>query len=644
MGTSSSSQERRSGLTRRITLLLLLLIPLLVASSVYITLAGGAFGILSTQTLVLLFVYVSRYLGADLTRQEVYALYYALAFSGVFFNAYPVIYRAYLRVGEVTNSFLIGGEPVAKLLPSWFAPPAGSPVFKLRTLFHPDMLLPLLVPLTFSVLWLIAELSMIMLASFLFVEVEALPYPFAQVDAAFITMISDRPAEYLRSFLPTLGLVFVLATMIYLPSVGIVVGLPAPAIGFYDFTPQITDLLPGGVLGLEFFPWRIFQGFMMPLDVTAAALVSSIVVWIFLNSLFITNPFLRSIFPDWAKEYQRGMSYGMIVERSTLRIWAPIQMGSQLALAILLIIRYHRDIARALSALARATSAQAREYPPLTVLLGMFFAAAGAASVLYWVLLPGIPLYITLLMVVGLGLLIPVTNAYMTGRAGPSLGLPPYAWNSVVYSLIGQIPPSTQVAAILYGPPMIGGMAGSGAQAVKVASLVGAKPMDLVKVIALAFVAGTILNILIVDALWRLAPIPSMAYPSTVWMRDTSAYDCVVASGVLPLKPHVILPATGLFLVIYAALETLNMTFHLPLSVAGVAMGMVNTPAVTIMWFASSAVANLVIPKLIGEKRAAEWGGLKGVIVAAAFLGDGLASTIFSLLGLIGRASWTWPW
>jgi hypothetical protein len=631
-------------LTRRMLLLLVILVLLLVSSNVYITLAGGALGIVSTYTLVLLFTYVSRYLGADLSKQEVYALFYALTFSWVFFNAYNIVYRAYLRVSEVTNSFLIGGEPVARLLPAWFAPPAGSPVFKLRTLFHPDMALPLLIPLTFSVLWLVAELSMVMLSSFLFVEVEALPYPLAQIDATFITMVSERPAEWLRGFLPAMALMLFLAALLYLPSVGIIVGLPVPPIGFYDFTPQITDVFPGGVLAINFYPWTVATGFMMPLDVASAALVTSIIVWIIFNSLFITHPFFRSWFPDWAKEYQRGMSYWTIVERSTLRIWAPIQLGAQLALSVLLVVRYRKEIARAFSALAKAGSAEARDYPPLSALLAMFFAATGFAAVLYSLLLPGIPIYIVAAITVGLGLLIPLTNAYMAGKAGPSLGLPPYTWHSVVYSMIGQIPASTQVTAILFGPPMIGSMAGSGAQAIKVASIVGAKPTDFVKTVAIAFAIGTVVNILIVDALWRLAPIPSMAYPITVNMRDNSAYDCVVASGVLPLKPNVILPAAGFFLLLFAALESLNMVFHLPLSIAGVAMGLTTTPAFTIVYFASSLLGNLIIPKMLGGERASKWGAYKSVIISGAMLGDGLAASIFTLLGLIGRASWTWPW
>lgn len=639
----ASSGARVSGLTKRMLLILILLTLLMVPSNVYIALAGGAFGVLSNFTLVLLFVYVSRFLGADLTKQEVYALFYALSFQ-VFFNAYPLIYRFYLRIGEVTNSFLIDGQPVATLLPTWLAPPAGSPVFELRTFFHPHALTPLLIAFTFAVLWLVAELSMILLSSFLFVEVEALPFPFAQIDAAYITMLTDRPAEWLRGFLPTVGIMLFIATLIYMPSIGIIVGLPVPQIGFYDFTPQITDVLPGGVIGIDFTPWAFFSGFVMPLDVTAAAMVTSILVWTIFNSLFITNAFFRSLFPDWAQEYQKGMSYWLIVERSTLRIWAPIQMGAAIALSVLLVVRYRREIARAFGALARASSAQAREYPPLHVLFAMFFAATGVASALYWLLTPGIPFHTITTMVVGLGLLIPITNAYMTGKAGPGLGLPPYAWQAVVYSMMNQIPPSTRVAALLFGPPLIGSMVGGGARAIKVASLVGARPMDFVKVVLLAFAIGTLVNILVVDAMWRLAPIPSMAYPTTVGMRDQSAYECVVMSGVLPLKPNVILPATGFFLLLFAALESLNVALHWPLSVAGVMMGLSTTPGTTMMWFVGSLLGNYLVPRLLGGERAAHWSGYKGVIASGALLGDGLASSIFTLLGLIGRASWTWPW
>ena len=118
----------------------------------------------------------------------------------------------------------------------------------------------------------------------------------------------------------------------------------------------------------------------------------------------------------------------------------------------------------------------------------------------------------------------------------------------------------------------------------------------------------------------------------------------MVASGVLPLKPHVILPAMGFFLLLFAALESLSVMFRLPLSIAGVTMGLTTTPAWTVVYFVSSLIANVIVPKLMGRERASRWGSYKGVLIAGATLGDGLAATAFTLLGLIGRASWTWPW
>ncbi|HDD34165.1 MAG TPA: hypothetical protein ENG30_03335, partial [Thermofilaceae archaeon] len=344
----------KSGVTRRLVLLLVMLILLFVPSNAYIGLAGGALGIIGTYTIVLLFTYVSRYLGADLTKQEVYALFYALSYSWVFFNSYQVIYRAYLRVSAVTHEYRIGGKPVAYLLPSWLAPPLDSPVHRMRTFFHPDMALPLFIPLLFSVTWIIAELSMILLTSVLYVEVEALPYPLAPIDATFITTISERPAEWLRTFLPAAGIVMVISAMMYLPAIGVVAGLPVPMLGFIDLSQQVADVLPGAALGINLVPSVMLLGVMIPLEVAAAAFVTSFATWVLFNSLIVTHPTFRAWFPDWAKEYYKGMSYWLIIERSTLRVWAPVQVGALTALSLLLIARYHREIWRAFSLLSKA--------------------------------------------------------------------------------------------------------------------------------------------------------------------------------------------------------------------------------------------------------------------------------------------------
>ncbi|RLF00533.1 MAG: hypothetical protein DRJ57_00780 [Thermoprotei archaeon] len=204
---------------------------------------------------------------------------------------------------------------------------------------------------------------------------------------------------------------------------------------------------------------------------------------------------------------------------------------------------------------------------------------------------------------------------------------------------------STEVSALLYPPPTIGVLTGGGTQAVKVAYLVGAKPTDLVKAIAIAYVLGTIVNVFVMDAMWRVAPIPSMIFPNTVWMRDRAVSDCLVAARQLPLKPTVVLPAFMFFLLLFSSIESLNTFLGLPLSTAGVAMGLTRPPADMIPLFIASLVGNVVIPRLLGRKElATKWGELKSVIVSGALLGDGIAASVFTLATLIGRTSWTWPW
>jgi len=635
-----------SGMTRRVLLLLVLLILLFVPSNVYITLAGGVLGIIGTYTIVLLFTYVSRYLGADLTKQEVYVLFYALAYSWVFFNSYDVIYRSYLRVSEVTNEYLVGGRPVAELLPTWFSPPKGSPVFEMRTFFHPHTALPLIVSLIFSATWIVAELSMILLSAFLFVEVESLPYPLAPVDAAFITTLSERPAEWLRGFLPAAGLTLALSVMIYMPSLGLVVGGPTLPVGFYDFTQQVAGVLPGAALGINFWPSVMLPGFMIPLRIVATALATSLLVWVLLNSLFITNPFLRSLFPDWAQEYYQGMSYWLIVERSSLRIWTPIQVGALLALSAMLVGRYHRDIARAFSQLARARGVEARGYPSLKFLLASFFAASGVAAALYLILMPEVPPYIVIGLVMGFGFFLSMSNAYMQGMAGGGFSLPPYLWQTAIYSLPpGTLSTGNEVTALLFSPPIVGQLSGGGTQAIKVGYLVNARPLDLVKAIAVAYAIGTIVNILVVQAMWSVAPIPSMIFPNTVGFRDRAIGDCLVASKQIPLKPNVILPAFGFFLLLFSLIEAVNVFLHVPLATAGVVMGLTNQPANLIPMFIASAIGNLVIPRLFrGSALGSRWGQLKSVLISGAMLGDGIAASFFTIVTLIGRTSWTWPW
>jgi len=633
------SREERG--LRRVLVFLMILVALLVPSNVYITMMGGGLGILGAQTLVLLFAYVCRYMGADLTKPEVFALYYALSFIGLSFNAYPLLYMAYLRESEFTNSYLVRGHRLADLLPTWLSPPKDSLAYKYRSLFHPDMLLPLALSLAFSALWLVSELSLMMMASFLYVEVENLRYPLAAVDAAFVSAISERTTEWLRYLLPSTVATLVLALIAYMP-ITPAVGGPLLPLGFMDFSPQIAEFLPGAALGLNLYPSFFFFGAMLSVSVAASALVTSIIVWVLLNSLFVTNPFLRSIIPDWALEYERGMPHSIIVERATLRLWLPFQIGSVLALSLTLLATHYRSIIRALRALSRVATVSSRGYPKLNFLLIGYLVPSAAVGLIYCALLPDLPPYLVLSTTLGLSLFLALVNGYLQGEMGLSIGLPPHLWEMMIYSLPeGSLSPSTQVATILYAPPVAGTLTGSGSQALKVASLLGVRPIELIKVIAIAYVMGSLVNVIMVELFWRLAPIPSMVYPNTMTMRTTAIHDCLRASMQLPLRPDRVALATTVFLLIYGTAQVLSSVLHVPVSTAGIAMGLVRYPADMIPVFLGSLIGRLLAPRILSRD---VWEKHSGTLVAGAFLGEGIAVSIYTLLSMIGRAGWTWPW
>ncbi|RLF04245.1 MAG: hypothetical protein DRK00_07145 [Thermoprotei archaeon] len=630
-----------SGDLRRVLLFITILVLLLVPSNVYLAMMGGGLGILGAQTLVLLFAYVCRYMGADLTKPEVFALYYALSFMGLSYNAYPLLYMAYLRESKFTNNYLVRGYRLADLLPTWLSPPRGSPVYECRTLFHPHMLLPLAISLMFSALWLISELSLMMMASFLYVEVENLRYPLAAVDAAFVSAISERTTEWLRYLLPSTVATFILALIAYMP-ITPTVGGPLIPLGFIDFSPQVAEFLPGAAVGLNLYPSFFFFGAMLNVGVAASALVTSIVVWILLNSLFITNPTLRSIFPEWAQEYERGMQHSIIVERATLRLWLPFQMGSVLALSLILLATHYRSISRALKALSRAAAASARGYPRLTLLLMGYLIPSATIGLMYLALLPDLPPYLVLSTTLGLSFFLALVNGYLQGEMGLSLGLPPHLWEMMIYSLPkGSLSPATQVATILYAPPIAGTLTGSGSQALKVASMLGVRPTELIKVILIAYALGSLANILMVEVFWRLAPIPSMVYPNTMGMRLNAIHDCLRASMQLPLRPDRVALATAVFLAVYGGAQALSSFLHLPISTAGIAMGLVRYPADMIPVFLGSLLGRLLAPRILSRE---VWEKHSGTLVAGAFLGEGIAVSIYTLLSMMGRAGWTWPW
>ena len=142
---------------------------------------------------LLVFTEIARLYGSRLTKQEVFIAFYGLgaaASGGVFIS---LLFKGYLRTSSITRAF-----GIADKLPVWVAPPSSSEVYFIRMLFHPDWLPALSIFLLGMLFFIIADLGIGMLVAQMYVEVEKLPFPLAQVSAQAIITLTERPAERLR--------------------------------------------------------------------------------------------------------------------------------------------------------------------------------------------------------------------------------------------------------------------------------------------------------------------------------------------------------------------------------------------------------------------------------------------------------------
>jgi hypothetical protein len=175
-------------------------------------------------------------------------------------------------------------QPLIKSIPSWWAPPSESPVLYkrgLEALLDPSWRIPIFLIIFGTITWFIAEMSMAILTSIMFIEVERLPYPFAPMDAAVAITLSERSEDKLKIFSLSALFAFLYSFILYgLPALGIAVFIPVP---WVDFTRYTQYILPGALLGIctDIMPYAF--GFLIPFHVVIYILIGSLAVWVFGN-------------------------------------------------------------------------------------------------------------------------------------------------------------------------------------------------------------------------------------------------------------------------------------------------------------------------------------------------------------------------
>ncbi len=642
----AASSDLESGFTWRAALFVVIAALVFIPASTYLNLiAGVSLGLVGTYALLVLFAYVMRLLDSDMKPQEVFTLYVGVgSVSGIATTAYYlIIYRMYFVQSPISQSYSLMGVQLPEVVPDWLAPPLSSTAYRARTFFHPDLAKPLVAWTVATALAMLAELSLVIIAAHVFVEIQKLPFPYAQVDASIVEALSSgqRFRETVGFLAPGLYVGLSYGSLLYL---GSSLGFPLIPLPFIDLTRLTSSILPGAVIGLatSLMPWA--AGMVVPFGIASVSLAISLAVWVFGNSLILTNPALREAFPEWVSEYYGGMDLIRVLQRSQVRVWLPIQIGAALGFAALTILKYRKALSATVRVLRRSLvgSEDGGALPSLRLAFACFLASTLSSVAVFHYLLPNFPIIIALLTSLGVSFLLGLISAAVVGESGASFSPPPYLWHTIVYLTPAEdLTPKEAYAAFVYPPVIAGGATGGGAQAMKVALLTRTKPIDVVKVWVFAYTLGLVINLLSLDFFWRIAPIPSSAYPNTIISMPASAMiDSLLVTRALRIQSQLLVLSAIGTAGLAAAVELAAKVLKLGVSSAGLMLGLTTPPVYAIPLFAGSAVSRLVLRRFLGER----WERARSAIVAGVLLGEGLAATIAVVSLMLVKSAWLWPW
>ncbi|RLF24742.1 MAG: hypothetical protein DRN15_02055 [Thermoprotei archaeon] len=634
----------KPGLTWRSIMAIMYASLVFLPVAIYMQLVAGTTVLVAAAYITaILFSEFSRVLGAPLTKQELFIVYEMtlIAASAAVFTG--MLFKGYLATSPMSWSFVVQGRPLPEIVPSWWAPTHGSPVYKLRTLMHPDWALPILLAcLQYGAFYLLEEIALSMFLAYLFIEVEKLPFPFASIDASMVTALSERRPGMLRVFAISAIPGLIIGGLVFLPNI---MGTPLVPLPWFDATFFTEKYMPGAMIGFGTDPSLIVTGFLVPFTSAFYMLIGSLAVWVFGNYFTLTT--FASAFPEWVAEYSKGMTIAAIYQRSLLRVWICPQIGFVLALATLVVLRTIKPIIRAFKAFTKISlrAKVGAGYLPLPVIVGMYLAGTLGSVFTFMLLVRDWPwgyIWIPLALSLGFSFFQGLACVRAIGETGYSIYFP-YVWHISVYATgysgfaAWEFPP---VIGGSYVPPV--GGAPSWVNMIKAAYLTETRPMDFFKALLITVIVYHIFSFIYVDFFWRMAPIPSIIYPfvQIQWPAMVIMEGAWITRQI-GVKAHLIMQSYAAMLGICIAGELASRYLGVPFSAVGLVTGTAWLPPTMIPVFIGSALSRFVFRRVFGREL---WDEYRAVVVAGFLCGQSIIVGIGVAASLIARATWVWPY
>jgi hypothetical protein len=552
----------------------------MMPASMYLSLlAGGDLGGAAQWVTVILFVELARRSFTTLKQPEIFILFYmagaaiASPFSGLLWTQYYV------------TSLPAQALDITANIPRWVAPPAS--IIEQRTFFHPGWLGPIAMIVLGQVLSRIDKFGLGYVLFRITSDVEKLPFPMAPVGALGITALAES-SESVHGNADNAGTwrwrVFSIGGMLGLVFGALYVGIPALSsiflknpiqilpLTFADFTTRTELFLPATPVTLSFDVGNLLVGMVLPFYAVLGSFIGLLITW-------IANPILRSAgqLPSW----RPGMNAVDTAYANHIDVYLSVGIG--LSLAIALIGFYHvfvglRRARKSRAALPAELSTQPsalspqpspwqrllhppadRGDIPLWAGLVIYFVSTSTYIALSRYLVPNFPLWILF----GYGFvytpIISYVAARMEGVAGQWVEIP-------------MVREATFIAAqsmgyrgvdIWFAPIPINNYAGQVVN-FRVQELTGTKFTSIIKAELVIFPVVIVSSILFAQYLWRIAPIPSAAYPYAEQLWELQARQLALthsstlgdANFYNALKWRYIAGSTGVGVVAYSLLAT----------------------------------------------------------------------------------------
>jgi hypothetical protein len=533
-----------SGFTAKTIVGVLFIAFIMTPGQMYLSLVTGiGIGEAAQWVTVILFLEIAKRSFTTLRRQEIFLLTYVAsqlivrAETGTFLQ---LIWRQYFVGSQEAVRFGLQQKLVdLKFMEyGWFSPSPDSEAIVERTFFHVDWALPiglLVIGIIVSrITWFTSGYVLFRLVS----DREQLPFPTAPQSAlASMALAEESGSEEQTWKWPcfligaAIGMVF---GMIY---VGIpvltetfagkkVTVLPIP---FADLTPMLGRFVGATPIAISFSLAPIFAGLLLPFWSVMGSFAG---VLMFMT----TSPLLHhfGFMPRWVP----GMGAVQTQIVAGVDFWQPFGMGITLAVTIISItqvIRAGRERREDRDGAEHSgpgtckhpdchQDAQVRGYCikhlgrgdfPLWICLTLFFVAAAypivLAKTLFPVLVSTSLLFVILLLAFVYAPIMSFVSARLDGLIGQNIQVP-HLHEATVFM-------TGYRGVEIWFVPLAGSDFGGGAETFRIIELTGMRFTSLLKaeLVMIPIVLGA--SMLYWSFLWKLAPIPSDAYPyvQTFW-------------------------------------------------------------------------------------------------------------------------------